>query len=198
MARAMGACLSGGGSALQYGNRNGPLGCFYDSTTTAGSAAINYTAQLPTGITDYDPQPTYYGIKAWTGAQGGLTTTGQNATWPHFKDTVHNVTPVSPGDSGDVIIYSVNNEAGGHNLIMINRNLTTDHQQICTITQGSTRMNGFDAYQSVGKGAEGSNSKAAFGDYTKILSNVALAGTGNNQMWCNLKAGSVTVVVLKP
>lgn len=119
MASALGHVLTNGGSGAVYATQNGPLGV----TVQAGSR--------DQGRPGGSPMPAYWGIAAWTGAK----------TFPHFKDSVYAVTAQS---TPTVETFAVNNEAGGVNLVLVNKSETAavTHRVALAGTSGT-----FTAYQ---------------------------------------------------
>lgn len=96
VASVCGHVLQEGGRCLPYATQNGPLGM----TVEAGQANPDHRP-------DSSPMPGYWGIAAWTGA--GL--------WPHMKDTFYRTSSPDPS----VEVFAVSNEAGGANLVVINK-----------------------------------------------------------------------------
>jgi hypothetical protein len=93
MASAIGATLSAGGRATPYANVNSALGIMFDADER--------------GRTKHSFMPAAWGIAAWTGA--GL--------WPHYKSRFFATTTTV----STVETYAVDNEADGHNIVVINR-----------------------------------------------------------------------------
>jgi hypothetical protein len=100
MTSALGHILKAGGRGLPYATQNGPLGI----TVEAGQVNPDKRAVS-------SPMPAYWGISNWTGGQ----------RWPHFKDTVYD----SSTSDSTVEAFAVNNEAGGYNLLLINKSEST-------------------------------------------------------------------------
>lgn len=96
MTSAIGHILKAGGRALPYATQNGPLGL----TVEAG-------APNPDGRPVSSPMPAYWAVANWTGAR----------LWPHFKDVVYESSSSDPA----VEAFAVNNEAGGQNVVLLNK-----------------------------------------------------------------------------
>ncbi len=96
MASALGHILQAGGKAMPYATQNGPLG------VTVQSGSIN-----PDQRPALSPMPAYWGIGTWTGA----------GAWPHYRDTFY----AASTNDASTEVFAVNNEAGGYNLVTINK-----------------------------------------------------------------------------
>jgi hypothetical protein len=105
MASALGHLLVNGGSGAVYATQNGPLGV----TVQAGARDQG----RPAG----SPMPAFWGIAAWTGAK----------TFSHFEDDVY---AVGGQNTPAVETFAVANEAGGVNLVLVNKseNTAVTHQ----------------------------------------------------------------------
>jgi hypothetical protein len=106
IASVAGHVMRAGGTAMPYATQNRALGVMvqndYDGDTShhPGSGG----RQQP----DSSPMPAYWGIAAWTGA----------TIWPHMAEAFFDVT--GPGDTA-LEVFAVSNEAGGHNVVVINK-----------------------------------------------------------------------------
>ena len=106
IASVAGHVMRAGGTAMPYATQNKALGVMvqneYDGNTAdhPDSGGV----QRP----DSSPMPAYWGIAAWTGA----------SLWPHMADAFFDVT--EPEDRA-VEVFAVGNEAGGHNVVVINK-----------------------------------------------------------------------------
>lgn len=96
MTSAIGHILKAGGRALPYATQNGPLGM----TIQAGGTN-------PDGRPASSPMPAYWAVANWTGA----------GIWPHFKDVVYESSSSDPA----LEVFAVNNEAGGQNVLLLNK-----------------------------------------------------------------------------
>jgi len=99
MTSALGHILKAGGRGLPYATQNGPLGVMVEA------GQVN-----PDGRPVSSPMPAYWAIANWTG--GGR--------WPHYQDTVYD----SSSTDATVEAFGVNNEAGGYNILLINKSET--------------------------------------------------------------------------
>jgi|GEM_PF-4237692 len=82
-----------------------------------GSAAIYGNQNGPLGVFSEDsnatPMPAYWGLGAWTGA----------SLFPHYADSFYEVR----SSAGPLVeAFAVSNEAGGRNLVLINKNEVQD------------------------------------------------------------------------
>lgn len=98
MASALAHILAAGGRGLPYATQNGPLGIL------AQAGQVN-----PDNRPASTPFPAFWGIAALTGAH----------LFSHFKDRAY----VTSGSTQDVEIFAFNNEAGGRNILLINKSL---------------------------------------------------------------------------
>lgn len=96
MTSVLGHILKAGGRGLPYATQNGPLGVMVEA------GQVN-----PDGRPVSSPMPAYWAIANWTG--GGR--------WSHFQDTVY----ASSSSDPNVEAFAVNNEAGGYNLLLLNK-----------------------------------------------------------------------------
>ncbi len=100
LASVCGHVLVSGGLCMPYASQNGPLGM----TVEAGQLNPD---NRPAGT----PMPGYWGIAAWTGAD----------MWPHMNDTFYQASTSDPS----LEAFAVNNEAGGYNVVLINKSGTS-------------------------------------------------------------------------
>lgn len=160
MTSALGHILKAGGRALPYATQNGPLGM----TVEAGQ--VN-----PDGRPVSSPMPGYWGIANWTG--GGR--------WPHFKDAVYE----SSSNDPTVEVFAVNNEAGGHTLLLVNKDWGST--RTLSLRTSGVRAGTYTAYRS---------------DYTRPYDAPAVAETrtygADPLLTLDLRPMSVTVLVLTP
>lgn len=95
MTSALGHVLVNGGKAMPYATQNGALGVMVEQwNNDQGRPASS-------------PMPAYWAIAAFTGAH----------IWPHYADAFFEA---STDDRG-VEVFAVNNEAGGYNLVIVNK-----------------------------------------------------------------------------
>jgi hypothetical protein len=131
IASVAGHVMRAGGTAMPYATQNRALGVMvqndYDGDTAdhPGSGG----EQQP----DSSPMPAFWGIAAWTGA----------TIWPHMADAFFDVT--GPGDAA-VEVFAVSNEAGGHNVVVINKAEAGSTSLDLAVRGGPDR--GFDLFQS--------------------------------------------------
>lgn len=93
---ALGHILRAGGRGMVYASQNGPLGL------TVEPDQFN-----PDGRGFGSPMPSYWGVANWTGG----------TRFPHFKDSFYAVS----GAVATTEVFAVNNEAGGRNLLLLNK-----------------------------------------------------------------------------
>lgn len=131
IASVAGHVLRAGGTAMPYATQNRALGVMvqneYDGDTAhhPDSGGV----QQP----DSSPMPAFWGIAAWTGAK----------IWPHMADEFFDV--AGPGDPA-VEVFAVSNEAGGHNVVVINKS-ETQQASLDLVVRG-TQDRAFDLFQS--------------------------------------------------
>ncbi len=118
-ASVLGHILRAGGKAAVYGNQNGPLGVW-----TEKNHPINQQQEVLRDLPPSSPMPAYWGIAAWTGAH----------RFPHFKERVFDVQRVAAPDEAE--LFAVDNEAGGTNLVMINKS-ETQSQRFAVALKGA-------------------------------------------------------------
>ena len=160
MTSALGHILKAGGRGMPYASQNGPLGIMVQ----AGN--VN-----PDNRPASSPMPAFWGIAAWTGAQ----------VWPHYKDAVYSASSDDP--TGEV--FAVNNEAGGYNVIAINKS-EADAKRL-SLTLRNLPSGSYTAYQTNPVAPYDQPIRIADGSYS------AAAMTA-----LTLPRMSVTVVVVKP
>ena len=158
-ASALGHVLTNGGSGAVYATQNGPLGV----TVQAGANDQGRPAS--------SPMPSYWGIGAWTGAK----------TFPHFKDKVLSVTGAT---NPSVETFAVNNEAGGYDIVLVNKSESVDADHVLTVKGLASGT--YDAYQST--------PSAPYDAPRKVLTGKAFAGTTT----VHLPAMTVTTLVVHP
>ncbi|MGY2127702.1 hypothetical protein [Blastococcus sp. SYSU DS0617] len=131
IASVAGHVMRAGGAAMPYATQNRALGVMvqneYDGNTAhhPDSGGV----QQP----DSSPMPAFWGIAAWTGAK----------IWPHMADEFFDV--AGPGDPA-VEVFAVSNEAGGHNVVLINKSET--QQTSLELVVRGTPDRAFDLFQS--------------------------------------------------
>lgn len=160
MTSALGHILKAGGRGMPYASQNGPLGIMVE----AGN--LN-----PDNRPASSPMPAYWGIAAWTGGK----------VWPHYKDTVYNTTSSDP--TGEV--FAVNNEAGGYNVIAINKS-EGDSKRL-SLALRNLPSGSYTAYQSNPAAPYDQPVRIAEGAYSSAAATAL-----------TLPRMSVTVVVVKP
>lgn len=125
LASALGHNLRAGGRIMPYALQNGPLGLVVEPNQSAN----------PDNRPANTPMPGYWGVAAWTG----------EARFSHFNTAFYTVTLSNNPITTEV--FAVNNEAGGYNLVLINKHETIDRPVQVNLS-GSTGGR-FDAYQTV-------------------------------------------------
>ena len=160
MTSALGHILQSGGRGLPYASQNGPLGVMVEA------GAVN-----PDNRPASSPMPAYWAIAAWTGGK----------IWPHYKDTIYNV---SENDATGEI-FAVNNEAGGYNIVLINKS-ETDSKTVLLNLKGISGGS-YSLYQT---------NQAAPYDQPVKLPDGAYTNTAAKQI--ALPKMSVTVMVVRP
>jgi hypothetical protein len=93
--------IQAGSAVMAYATQNGDLSVMAD------------TYQNPYGRPVSSPMPAYWGIAALTG--GGMP--GGPRLFPHYKDQACTTT----SSSAETKVYCFNNEAGGYNILLVNR-----------------------------------------------------------------------------
>lgn len=160
MTSALGHILKAGGRALPYATQNGPLGVMVQA------GQVN-----PDNRAASSPMPAYWGIANWTGGQ----------RWPHFKDTVYESSTTDP----TVEAFAVNNEAGGYNVLLINKS-ETDARDL-TVRMTGAGAGRYTAYR---------NDPAAPYDPPAAVGSSSFAA--NPALSLALPAMTVTVLVVTP
>lgn len=169
IASVAGHVMRAGGTAMPYATQNRALGVMvqneYDGNTAHHPDAGG--VQQP----DSSPMPAYWGIAAWTGAR----------IWPHMADEFFDVSP--PADP-DVEVFAVSNEAGGHNVVLINKSERRISVQDLAVRGTPDRA--FDLFQS--------DPAAPYDPPRKLRSERTTEG----RVSVRLPPLSVSVVVLEP
>ncbi len=167
IASVAGHVMRAGGTAMPYATQNRALGVMvqneYDGNTAdhPDSGGV----QRP----DSSPMPAFWGIAAWTGAKA----------WPHMAGDFFDV--AGPADR-TVEVFAVGNEAGGHNLVVINK--AESRWTSLELMVSGTPDRAFDLFQS---------DPAAPYDAPR---NVRSDRTADGRVQLRLPALSVSVVVL--
>ena len=162
LASALGHNLRAGGRIMPYALQNGPLGLI-----TEPNHPVNPDNRPPS-----TPMPGYWGVAAWTG----------EARFSHFNNAFYNV--VTTNNPATTEVFAVNNEAGGYNLVLINKDETTDRPVQVNL---SGIMSGtFDAYQTV--------PSSPYDQPSQIYT----SGIYTNYVSLTLPAMTVTTIVLQP
>lgn len=154
-ASALGQVLKAGGSGLIYSSQNGPLGVMVESGNRDGGRAGS------------SPMPAYWGITAWTGAD----------LFPHMTDTLYATASSDP----KVETYAVSNEAGGTNVVLVNKSETRT-------VEHTVDLNGFAGSATLWQ----TDPAQPFDAPKKLSQGAVVAGTAV----VNLPPMSVSVVVL--
>lgn len=132
IASVAGHVMRAGGTAMPYATQNRALGVMvqneYDGNTAHHPESGG--VQQP----DSSPMPAFWGMAAWTGAK----------IWPHMADEFFDVS--GPADP-TVEVFAVSNEAGGHNVVAINKSETRSASLDLEV-QGAGQDRTFDLFQS--------------------------------------------------
>lgn len=160
MTSALGHILKAGGRGMPYASQNGPLGIMVEEGN------LN-----PDNRPASSPMPAYWGIAAWTGGH----------IWPHYKDAIYNTTSSDPLAE----VFGVNNEAGGYNVIAINKS-ETDSKRVSLLLKNLPEGS-YTTYQS--------NPAAPYDQPSKITESAYSSSAPSS---LTLPRMSVTVVVVKP
>lgn len=169
IASVAGHVMRAGGTAMPYATQNRALGVMvqneYDGNTAHHPASGG--RQRP----DSSPMPAFWGMAAWTGA----------SIWPHMGEAFFDVT-----GSGDpaVEVFAVSNEAGGHNVVLVNKSETRDAALELAVPRAEGRA--FDLFQS--------DPAAAYEAPRRTLAGRVTAG----RVPLRLAAMTVSVLVLEP
>jgi len=161
LASALGHNLRAGGRIMPYALQNGPLGLITEQ----------YHPVNPDNRPPSTPMPGYWGVAAWTGEE----------RFSHFKDAFYAVTTTN--NTATTEIFAVNNEAGGCNLVLINKSEATSRSMQVNVTGMGPGK--FDAYQTV--------AAAPYDQPAKIYSEAVYT----NYVSMILPPMTVTTVVLK-
>ena len=143
---------------MPYATQNGPLGVMVQA------GQVN-----PDNRPVSSPMPAYWGIANWTGGQ----------VWPHYKDTFFATTTTDT----DAESFAVNNEAGGYNVVLVNKSETAT-KQLSVVLQNAGSGN-YVAYRS--------NPAAPYAQPAKSATAAYSAGS---PLALSLAPMSVTVLVL--
>ena len=169
VASVAGHIMRAGGVAMPYATQNRALGVTvqneYDGDT--GDHPGSGGTQRP----ESSPMPAFWGMAAWTGA----------SVWPHMKDTFYEVS--GPADR-DVEVFAVNNEAGGHNLVVINK-AESARKELALSVRGQ-RDRPFDLYRS--------DAGEPYEEPGKVQSDRTRSG----RISLTLPASTVSILVLRP
>lgn len=160
MTSVLGHILEAGGRGMPYASQNGPLGM------TVEAGGVN-----PDGRAPSSPMPAYWGIASWTGA----------TLWPHYKDTLYDATSSDPNSE----LFAVNNEAGGYNIIAINKSESDDKR--LNLNLRNVASGTYTAYQTDPAAPYDQPAQVQRGDYSTAAPETM-----------TLPRMSVTVIVVKP
>ena len=131
VASVAGHVMRAGGTAMPYATQNRALGVMvqneYDGDTAHHPASGG--RQQP----DSSPMPAFWGIAAWTGA----------SIWPHMADRFFDVSGLG---GSDIEVFAVGNEAGGHNLVLINK--AESHDRVLELVVRGSPDRDFELFQS--------------------------------------------------
>lgn len=159
IASALGHILTAGGRGLPYAGLAGALGMMVEP------GEFN-----PDSRPASSPMPGYWGIAAYTG--GGI--------WPHFRDSIYASTS---SDAASEII-ALNNEAGGYNVVAINK---SEHGKATELRLEGISEGTYQLYQS--------NPKHPYEAPERLRDGVYRSG---QPIKVTLPALSVSVFVLTP
>lgn len=173
IASAMGHIMRAGGRGLPYATQNKSLGITvqneYDGDT------VNLPESGGMRQPDSSPMPAYWGIAAWTG--GGAP--GAARQFPHMNRRFYSTS----SSTTDTEVFAVDNEAGGYNLVLINKR-ENDSQNVRLALTGTPVGAVWDRWSSVKSAPYGAFAKT--GTYAVNANVIDVA----------LTACSVTVLVL--
>lgn len=158
MASVCGHVLLAGGRVMPYANQNGALGLLVDR------AGPNPDGRLPSS-----PLPAYWGVAAWTGA----------GAWPHYHDTFYATSSSDPSTE----MFAVGNEAGGYNLVLLNKDEQYDRKMHVNILGGG--RGSYSVYVS--------DRSAPYDELRRLT-----GGRYTNSLEVELPAMTMGVVVLRP
>lgn len=139
MTSALGHILQAGGRAMPYATQNGPLGILVQA------GQLN-----PDNRPASSPMPAYWGIANWTGA----------GRWPHYRDTFYATT----SSDSTVETFAVNNEAGGYNVVIINKD-TLNYKGL-SLTLAGSADGSFSAYRNDPGAPYAAPAEVATGSYS--------------------------------
>jgi len=159
IASALGHILTAGGQGLPYATQAGALGMMIEP------GEFN-----PDSRPASSPMPGYWGIAAYTG--GGI--------WPHFKDSIYAST--SSDTTSEII--ALNNEAGGHNVVAINK---SEHSKTTELRLEGISEGTYQLYQS--------NPKHPY-DAPKLLRETEY--TPDQPVIFTMPAQSISILVVSP
>ena len=158
MTSALGHVLSNGGKAMPYATQNGALGVMVEQYNN------------DRGRTPSSPMPAYWAIAAFTGGK----------IWPHYKDAFLR----AETDDERVEVFAVNNEAGGYNLVIVNKKENESSSLNLALT--NVAAGSMTVYQSF--------KDAPFDQPRKTVEKQAYGGN----ISLSLPACTITIVVLSP
>lgn len=161
----LGHILEAGGAGAIYGTQNGPLGVFVQK------------GERDQGRAASTPMPAHWGLAAWTGA----------GMFPHFADKMLPVTrqadaQASAQASEQVDLFACANQAGGSNLVAINK---SQSEQAISIRLRSRGAGAYDLWQT--------NAEAPFDAPRRVRQGVAF----ENEIALALAAMTVAVAAQK-
>lgn len=183
MASAIGNILSSGGRAMPYATQNQALGIMVQNDYTGNTAhhPLAGGVQRPNS----SPMPAYWGIAMWTG--GGMpdlstAPSAQVRNFPHFGDAFYRVTM---SQDPLIDIFAVSNEAGGANVVLINRSMTSSISYRLSLVGASYT-----------RGQAWQTSSGAYPAMYVSPTVVRDASLTSNQLDISLPACTVTTIVL--
>ncbi len=138
MTSALGHILQAGGRGMPYATQNGPLGIMVQA------GQLN-----PDNRPASSPMPAFWGIANWTGA----------GRWPHYRDTFYATTSSDP----TVETFAVNNEAGGYNVVIVNKD--TANAKSLSLALAVSGTGSFSAYRNDPGAPYAAPGKVATGSY---------------------------------
>lgn len=158
MTSALGHVLVNGGRVMPYATQNGALGVMVERwNNDQGRPASS-------------PMPAYWAIAAFTGGR----------IWSHYKDAFVQ----AETDDRNVEVFAVNNEAGGYNLVIVNKK--ENQNSTLTLSLNGIAPGNHTVYQSV--------KDAPYDQPRRIVE----AQPYTNSLNLQLPACTITVVVLDP
>lgn len=188
MASVSGHILSEGGIALAFCNNNLMLGLFCDTRQNQPNVLLDPAAVGNTMRERNSPMPAYWGLAMWTG--GGTpdftkTPDAQVRNFPHFNDTFYPVDMQATDRLTEV--FAVNNEAGGYNIVVINKR-ENDASSV-DLTFNGISSGTYDVWQTVN-----GPYPSAYLSPNKITSSASYT----SGVSVSLPACTVTTIVLSP